>query len=546
MSKILITSGLLYANGKIHFGHIAGAYLSADIYARFERMQGNEVMFVSGSDEYGVAITLSAEKAGRTPREHVDHFHTANKLTFEQLHISFDNYSRTTWEGHAKHVLQYFEDLKKNGYVEERETEQLYSEQEGRFLADRYVVGTCPHCGFAKARGDECTNCGASYEATDLSDPRSKATGSPLARRKTSHWFLLLDKLQPKLDDWIAGKKWKPGVLNFAKRYIENPRPRAITRDAEWGVPVSPGKVFYVWFEACIGYLSATEEAFPDTWRDFWCDPDTRLVQFVGKDNIFFHGVFFPAMTLGQDQPYKTVDELPANEFLTLEGKQFSKSEGWFIDIDDFLASYTADQIRYTLAANAPETHDSEFTWHDFQARCNSELLGKFGNLVNRTLVFLNRKMEGRIPPLGEGDFEFLDEVRRLADETRQAYAAFSPRRAVVHIMELAALGNTFFDHRAPWKAPDATHRATTLACCLECLKALAVIAAPIIPDAASKLWAMLGLTDLSNWDAALAAPLPSTLPEPHILFQKIEDDQIDAEIAKLGPDPFKGEPVNG
>ena len=533
-SRILVTSALLYANGTIHFGHIAGAYLSADIYARFERMQGSDVLFVSGSDEYGVAITLSAEKAGRTPSEHVDHFHTINKRIFEEIGISFDNFSRTTWEGHKKHVLQYFNDLKKNGFVEERETQQLYSEEEDRFLADRYVAGICPHCGFEEARGDECTHCGASYEATDLKNPRSKVTGSPLSLRKTRHWFLLLDKLQPQLEKWIAGKKWKPNVLNFAKKYLENLRPRAITRDSEWGVQVSPGKVFYVWFEACIGYLSATEEAFPDTWCDYWCDPSTQLVQFVGKDNIFFHAIFWPAMTLGQDQPYITVNDLPANEFLTLEGKQFSKSEGWFIDIEEFLSCYTADQLRYTLAANAPETHDSEFTWHDFQTRCNSELLGKLGNLVNRTLVFLNRKMGGRTPPLGEGDPEFLAEVKRLTQEARAAYAAFSPRKATHHIMELAALGNTFFDHRTPWKAPDEAHRATTLACCLECLKALAVIASPIIPEAANKLWSMLGLTDLTNWDTALTTPLPDTLPEPHILFQKVEDEQIEKELAKL------------
>lgn len=381
-NKVLITAALPYANGPLHFGHIAGCYLPADCYARFLRLKGEEVLYICGSDEYGVAITLSAELAGRTPKEHVDFFHRLNERIFEQLNVSFDHYSRTTWEGHVETVQQYFLDLLKNGHIEERETEQLYSEAEGRFLADRYVTGSCPKCGFKEARGDECPSCGGSFEATDLKEPRSKLTGSALTLRRTKHWFVRFDHFKENLRHFLAQKNWKSNVSHFAAHYIDELHPRAITRDSTWGVPIplegTEGKVFYVWFDAPIGYISATREwaitqGQSDKWKEYWCNPDCRLVHFIGKDNIPFHAVFFPAMTMGQDQPYKLVDDLPANEFYTLEGRQFSKSSGWFIDVEEFFKEFSADQIRYVIAANAPETQDSEFTWLDFQARCNSE-----------------------------------------------------------------------------------------------------------------------------------------------------------------------------
>ncbi len=533
--KVLITSALLYANGTVHFGHIAGAYLSADVFARFERMRGKDVLFVSGSDEYGVAITFSAERAGRTPQEHVDHFHPLNKKIFEELGISFDHYGRTTSKGHAKPVQEYFEQLKKNGFVEERETKQLYCENEDRFLADRYVMGTCPRCGYENARGDECPKCGGSYEATDLKDPLSRISKSPLALKTTRHWFLLLDKLASKLEEWVAKKNWRPNVLNFVKSYLKELHPRAITRDGSWGIPVpgSEGKVFYVWFEACIGYLSISQE-WDERWRDFWLDPETRLVQFVGKDNIFFHGIFFPAMTIGQDHPYKTVDNLPANEFLNLEGHQFSKTEGWFIDIEDFLTRYSSDQIRYTLAANAPESSDSEFTWHDFQMRCNAELLGKYGNLANRVLVFTQKQAEGKIPPLenpSEHDQTFLADIERIKRESAEHYSTFSTRRACQAIMELAHIGNQYFDSKQPWKAPD---KLNTIHCSLECLKTLAIISAPVIPHAAEKLWEMLGYTSpLTEWKQDPLTP-GTPLHKPEILVRKVEDEEIEREVAKL------------
>jgi len=553
--KILITSALPYANGPLHFGHIAGAYLPGDCYARYQRLQNNDVFYVCGSDEYGIAITLNAEMAGRTPKEHVDIFHEVNRDLFKRLNFSFDHFSRTTWKGHIAPVHQYFKDLLANGYIEEKITDQLYSEKDHKFLADRYVVGTCPKCGFDPARGDECPKCGASYEATDLKNPRSKITNSPLILKPTKHWFLLLDKFKDKLLKWLETKQWKPNVTNFIRGYIENLHPRAITRDMTWGVPLplegTEDKVLYVWFDAPIGYISASmewaiEQGDPELWKKYWFDQKTKLVNFIGKDNIPFHAAIFPAMTMGQNQPYKLVDELPANEFYNLEGRQFSKSDGWYIDLEDFFTRYTPDQIRYTIAANAPETSDSEFTWKDFQHRCNSELLGKFGNLVNRTLVFAKTRCDAHVPKFGElesVDREFLERCKQLIDQASESYNSFKLRRAMQIIMELAQIGNVYFDSKRPWsdaKDPSKQHlMETTIACCLECLKGLALIASPVIPEASSLLWKMLGYkTDLSreSWEKVALQRIPEgqILLEPKILFNKVEDEQIDLEIAKL------------
>ena len=548
--KVLITSALPYANGQLHFGHIAGAYLPADCYARFQRLQGSDVLYICGSDEYGVAITLSAEMAGRSPKEHVDYFHTVNRDLFQKLHFSFDHFSRTTWPGHVATVQQFFLDLLKNGFIEEKVTEQLYSPQDQRFLADRYVVGTCPKCGFENARGDECTRCGSSYEATDLKNPRSKLTNAPLILKETKHWFLLFDKFKDQLSAWLSKKPWKPNVLNFAKSYVDDLKPRAITRDGDWGVPIplpgTEGKILYVWFDAPIGYISATKEwaelkGTPDAWKSYWLDPETAYVQFIGKDNIPFHAVFFPAMEMGQNQPYKQVDQLPANEFLNLEGRQFSKSEGWTIDLADFFSQFTADQIRYTLAANAPENQDSEFTWKDFQGRCNSELLGKYGNLANRLLVFIQNQCVG-VTPTAEPDATFIKELHTKVEEARQAYEHFHLRKAAALMMDVAQLGNVYFDSHKPWalaKAPETRPQMEkVLVTCLECLKCLALVSFPIIPEAAQKLWKMIGQTTLlaeQNWDEVLLMPLPSlTLPKPEVLFKRIEDKQILEQEEKL------------
>ncbi len=553
--KVLITSALPYANGPLHFGHIAGAYLPGDCFARFERLKGNDVLYICGSDEYGIAITLSAEIAGRTPQEHVEVFHEMNKGFFKQLNFSFDHFSRTTWPGHVKTTQAFFKDLLANGYIEEKVTDQLYSEQDKKFLADRYVVGTCPKCGFLEARGDECQKCGASYEATDLINPRSKITGSPLASKPTKHWFLRFDLFKERLREWISKKSWKPNVINFVKSYIEDLKPRAITRDMQWGIPIplpdSDGKVLYVWFDAPIGYISATQEWAqlknkPDAWKDYWLDPSTYHVQFIGKDNIPFHAVFFPAMIMGQNTPYKLVDDLPANEFYNLEGSQFSKSDNWTIDLETFFLHFTADQIRYVIAANAPESQDSEFTWKDFQTRCNSELLGKYGNLVNRTLVFAYHHCERKIPELKhlhDQDLQFLDRVTQIARDAEDAYLNFRLRKASQLIMELAQLGNVYFDAKKPWVANRSalTHQDmfNTIGCCMECLKIMALISFPIIPETAEKLWKLLGFkTPLAEakWDTVLITPLESghLILEPHILFAKVEDTVIEAQIQKL------------
>lgn len=553
--KILVTSALPYANGPLHFGHIAGAYLPADCYVRFQRLMKQDVLYICGSDEYGIAITLSADLANRTPKEHVDIFHRVNRDFFDKLQISFDHYSRTSWEGHVEPTHQFFKDLLANGYIEARITDQLYSEADHKFLADRYVVGVCPRCGFENARGDECPRCGASYDATELKNPRSKLTNAPLVRKPTKHWFLLLDKFKDRLKTWLESKNWKPNVINFIKDYIDHLHARAITRDMSWGIPVplpdAEGKVLYVWFDAPIGYISATREwaqqiKMPEKWKDYWLDPKTKLVQFIGKDNIPFHASIFPAMVMGQNIPYKLVDELPANEFYNLEGRQFSKSDGWYIDLEDFFKRYTSDQIRYAIASNSPETSDSEFTWKDFQHRCNAELLGKYGNLVNRVLVFIRNQCGGLTPTqdkLEAVDQDFLTHIQEIVRQAADSYEQFKLRKASQLVMELAQIGNVYFDNKRPWQdAKQDSSRGrlqTTLACCLECLKSLALISYPIIPDTATRLWQMLGFSDSleeKGWKQILSEPVPTgqALPLPAVLFQKIEDSQIEEEVEKL------------
>ena len=553
--KILITSALPYANGPLHFGHIAGAFLPADCYARFKRLQGAEVLYLSGSDEYGVAITMSAEIAGRTPQQQVDLFHEIIKQFLSKLQISFDHYSRTTWKGHDETVQAFFLDLLQKGYIEEKVTKQLFSEKENRFLADRYVQGTCPKCGFDQARGDECQSCAASYEATDLLKPVSKVTGSPLVLKDTKHWFLRFDLFKEPLEAWIKEKNWKPNVLNFALSYIKELKPRAITRDSSWGVPVplegAEGKVLYVWFDAPIGYISAAKEFAeikkdPDLWKKYWLDEKTKYVQFIGKDNIPFHAVFFPAMVMGQSVPYKLVNELPANEFYNLEGRQFSKSDGWTIDLDSFFTHFSTDQARYAIASNSPETQDAEFTWKDFQNRCNADLLGKYGNFVNRVLVFIQQKTEGKIPPLKdlqEIDLVFLDKMKSLASECAKSYDSFQVRKACQQIMELAGAGNVYFDAKKPWvlaKDPSKQQEMyNTLACCAECIKLLSLVSFPVIPETAEKVASLLALktpVEKSSWEDLVKTPLQegTLLPEPKILFAKVEDDVIAPYIAEL------------
>ncbi len=555
MEKILITSALPYANGPLHFGHIAGAYLPGDAYARFKRLEGCDVLYLCGSDEYGIAITLSAEMVKRTPKQQVDFFHQINKDLFERLHFSFDHYSRTTWKGHDATVQAFFLDLLANGHIEERMTHQLFSEKENRFLADRYVQGICPKCGFDKARGDECQVCAASYEATDLLEPVSKVTGSPLVLKETKHWFLRFDHFKEPLLKWIEEKSWKPNVANFALSYVKDLRARAITRDSDWGIPVplegAEGKVLYVWFDAPIGYISAAkqwaeEKGDPDLWKKYWLDEKTTLVQFIGKDNIPFHSVFFPAMVMGQNTPYKLVDQLPANEFYNLEGKQFSKSEGWTIDLDAFFMQFSADQARYAIASNAPENADSEFTWKDFQSKCNADLLGKYGNFVNRVLVFVYERAGAKIPALidpDEVDLLFLENSKKIVEECSLAYSKFHLRRACQLLMELAQLGNVYFDSKKPWHLAKDPGRVkelhNVLRCSLENIKLLALISSPVMPSSADKVWELLGFSQSMQklgWNHIVGTPLEAGifLPKPQILFAKVEDELIDKKVEEL------------
>ncbi|MBN1915328.1 MAG: methionine--tRNA ligase [Parachlamydiales bacterium] len=551
---IIVTSALLYANGPLHFGHLAGAYLPADVYVRYLRMKREDVLFICGSDEYGVAITLSADMAGRSFQEHVDYFHHLNQKLFLKMDISFDHYSRTTWSGHAKTVQEFFLELYEKGFIEEKTENHLYSPEDQRFLADRYVVGICPHCGYEQARGDECQKCGASYEATDLKNPRSKMSDAPLILKPSKHWYYRFDLFQQRLLEWLEKKDWKPSVVNLSKQYIRELHARSITRDLDWGIPVplpeAAGKVLYVWFDAPIGYISATKEWAelqhdPDLWKKYWLNPQAELIHFIGKDNIPFHTIFFPATLMGLDTAYKTVDQVPANEFFLLEGKQFSKSEGWYVDLSTFLETFTADQIRYYLVANAPENADSDFSWREFQARCNNELLAKFGNFVHRVLVFAQQRYQGKIPPItlhDEGDMQFMENMHRCIDAIDGAYAHFSLRKAAQIVMELAQIGNVYFDMKKPWVlAKDLSNKHlldTTVGLCLECVKTLAFISAPMIPSSAQKIWAMLGfetnLCDTSWEEAKKNLPVHQQMTSPKPLFVKIEDSVIQVELDKL------------
>lgn len=551
--KTLITSALPYANGAIHFGHLAGNNLPADIYARYCRLRGDDVHFICGSDEYGMAVSLSAQMAGRSPQEHVDHFHAINCRLFKQLSMSWDHYSRTTHKGHVAPVQRFFLELLKNGYIEEKWSDQLYSEAENKFLADRYVVGSCPKCGFENARGDECPKCASSYEALELKNPRSKLTGSPLITKATKHWFLRLDLFKDSLHKWLESKSWKPNVVHFIKSYIEELRPRAITRDSDWGIPVplegAKGKVLYVWFDAPIGYITGSMEwaelkGEKDLWKNYWLDQKANLVQFMGKDNITFHAVTFPSMIMGQNEPYKLVDEIPANEFYNIEGHKLSKSDGWSVDLDQFLKTYDAESLRYMLAATAPETSDSEFTWKEFQSRTNSELIGKWGNFVHRTLTFL-QKMEAVIPPCREllgADKLFKEQVAAKFNEVAACYSEFKVRRAASHIMELAQICNIYFDTQKPWvlaKKGKSERLETVLHLCLDAIKFLAIASSPIIPHKSQKVYEMIGfkgILEKGNWNllAQESLEIGKTLPPPSILFNKIEDEVIETEVEKL------------
>jgi len=552
--KILVTSALPYANGPLHLGHLAGAYMPADIYVRYQRMKGHDVLFICGTDEHGVPITLTAEREGVTPREIVDRFHENIRTSFEQLGVSFDNFSGTARDVHHRTSQDIFLRLKDKGYLEEREVTQLECPKCQRALPDRFVEGICPQCQAPGARGDQCDACGKWLEPSALIDPQCKICGTTPVVAATRHWFFKLKSMQPLLEKWIGEHPhWKENVRNFCQGWFQTGlEDRPITRDISWGVPVPlpgwEGKVLYVWFDAPIGYISSTKEwaerrGEPDRWKDYWLDPQTELVHFIGKDNIVFHAIVFPA-TLMAHGGYTLASEIPANEFLNLEGKQLSTSRNWAVWVPAYLEIFPPDPLRYVIARNAPEARDTDFTWKDFQAKNNNELADILGNLINRSLSFCQRFFDGRVPPLGslgDADRRFTQVIEETARAVGSRLEEFRVKDALRELMASAKEGNRYFDEKKPW----ATRKTrlddcgTTLNLSLQMVRVLAAVMHPFLPGSAQKTWRMLGLeghVEEVPWDAIGTDRIPEGHPtgELEILFPKIEDDVIEAQIEKL------------
>ncbi|MCF4100335.1 methionine--tRNA ligase [Gillisia sp. M10.2A] len=558
--RYTITAALPYTNGPIHIGHLAGVYVPADIYARFLRMQGNDVAFVCGSDEHGVAIPMKAKKEGVTPKQLIDKYHGIIKKSFEDFGVTFDNYSRTSNEIHHKTASEFFRKLYDDGKFIEETTEQLYDEEAKQFLADRFVTGTCPKCGNEEAYGDQCENCGSSLNATDLINPRSAITGAVPTMKETKHWFLPLDQYEDFLQEWIIKghkKDWKANVYGQVKSWVdEGLRARAVTRDLEWGIPVpvegAEGKVLYVWFDAPIGYISSTKEWAAregKNWEDYWKNKDTKMVHFIGKDNIVFHCIIFPIM-LKAEGSYILPENVPANEFLNLEGKKLSTSKNWAVWLHEYLEDFPNQQdvLRYTLTANAPENKDNDFTWKDFQARNNNELVAIFGNFINRAVVLTDKYYGGEVPAPGE--FSEIDE-QTLA--TLKAYPAviassiqkYRFREAQGELMNLARLGNKYLADEEPWKLikTDAERVKTVMYVALQIASALATLSEPFLPFTSVKLKGILNLPSSGaegslSWDEV--AEKDNLLPAGHkigkaeLLFSKIEDEEIQKQLDKL------------
>lgn len=552
--RYTITSALPYANGPIHIGHLAGVYVPADIYARYLRLKGEDVLFIGGSDEHGVPITIKARKEGVLPQDIVDKYHGIIEKSFQDLGISFDVYSRTSADIHHKTASDFFEKLHKDGKFIEQTSEQYYDEENKQFLADRYITGTCPHCSYEKAYGDQCESCGTSLNATDLINPKSALSGNIPQLKETKHWYLPLNEYEPWLKEWIVeGHKndWRPNVYGQCKSWIDNGlHPRAVTRDLNWGVKVpikdADGKVLYVWFDAPIGYISASKEWAEKTgndWEKYWKDDSSKLVHFIGKDNIVFHCIIFPAM-LKAEGSYILPDNVPANEFLNLENDKISTSRNWAVWLHEYLEDFPGKQdvLRYVLTANAPETKDNDFTWKDFQAKNNSELLAIFGNFINRTLVLTQKYYQGKVPAKGDLstlDKETLAELASFPNRIGKSIENYRFREAVTELMNLARLGNKYLTETEPWKTikTDEKRVETILNIALQISANLALLAEPFIPFTSKKLKAMLGLLTESNWAMTGSSDLVqegSVLPKPSLLFERIEDKEIEAQVQKL------------
>ncbi len=559
MEKILVTSALPYANGPIHIGHIAGAYLPADIYVRFNKLMKNDVIYICGSDEHGVPITIQADKLKVTPKDIVDKYHKIIKESFESLNIKFDNFSRTTTTEHYELSQKFFTELIENNFITTNSEKQLFCEDNDRFLPDRYVEGTCPKCGHENARGDECPKCGKWLEAIELKNPRSELCKSQLVIKETLHWYLRLDKLQEKLETWIDEKGWKDNVKNFVVGWFKDGlKPRPITRDLKWGVPVpikdnedAKNKVLYVWFDAPIGYISSTIEwakkiGQPDKWKDYWQNKKTKLVHFIGKDNIPFHAIVWPAMLMGQKTEYILPTEIPANEHLTVEGEKISTSKGNAVWINEFLEDFPADYLRYYLAVNAPENKDADFSWKNFQNTINTELINVVANLFNRVLTFSYSKFDKKIPAFiskkcNGGDQEILDEIKTAIRKAKTLYANFKIRDLTKTIIDLGRAGNQYFQDNEPWKMikSDEERVSTVLNVCIRLIEALALLLYPVIPESSQKMWDALNQPDdLSNLNLNEIETIEDVggreINKPQPLFMKVEDKEIEKHLQIL------------
>ena len=554
--KYIVTSALPYANGKLHIGHIAGAYLPADIFVRFLRLNHEDVIYICGTDEHGTPISIQADAEGVSPQVIVDRYHKLIEDAFAGINIDFDNFSGTARPPHYHLSQEFFLNLYNKGHISSKETLQFYCEHDGRFLADRYVEGVCPNCGASGARGDQCDACGQIYDTITLKEPKCKLCGNRPVIKNTRHWFLNLEGFTNQMKEWLGHKDyWKENVRNFMLNLLQlGLVERSITRDIKWGIPVpleeAKDKVLYVWFEAPIGYISSTIEwaekiGQPERWKDYWFDPDTRLIHFIGKDNIIFHALTWPAVLMAQDKPYVLPYDIPANEFMNLEGQKISTSRNWAIWVDEFIQDFDGDYLRYYLAANAPENKDSDFGWKDFQNRINTDLNNTLGNLAQRVFAFAQKNFGGKIKPskLTPAGQEIISEAQSLCRQIGQSYQEYQVRRATKLFMEIARLGNKYFDESKPWQTikrdPEAAEETVYVCTCL--LRMLSVVMYPILPKSMMKLRNMLGLGAISHWNECLQE-FTETLILQNVtpLFTKIEDDIIDKQLTKL----YKSEQV--
>ncbi|MEL0334662.1 MAG: methionine--tRNA ligase, partial [Flavobacteriales bacterium] len=549
--KIMVTAALPYANGPIHIGHLAGCYLPSDIYVRYLRMRGRDVKFVCGSDEHGVPITIKAKKEGITPQDVVDRYNGMMKGAFEEFGISFDHYSRTSSPQHHKNAQEFFKTLMDKGALVAKETQQYFDPEAGQFLADRYITGECPKCHAADAYGDQCESCGTSLNATDLIQPKSTLSGATPELRNTTNWFLPLDELSEDLRAFLESREgWKPNVMGQCMSWLnagDGLQPRAMTRDLDWGVPVpvegAEGKVMYVWFDAPIGYISSTQELLPNDWEEYWKGDNAEIVHFIGKDNIVFHCIIFPAM-LQQHGEYALPTQVPANEFLNLEGRKLSTSKNWAVWLHEYLQDFPGQQdvLRYALTATMPETKDNDFTWADFQQRNNSELVAGLGNFVNRVMVLTHKYFEGVVQQpnvLTDADREALAAMTQYGRRIAKSIEAFKFREALNEAMNVARLGNKYLQEQEPWKVykQDPERAGVALFVATQIMGAAAIVFEPFLPSTAAKLRNMLGLSEGFRWEYAneeTIIPGGTQLGESTLLFSKIEDEQMEAQRQKL------------